>query len=108
MTLAVAIACTLAGEAWAAAERGTAVDARSMLTKAAAHYKAVGRKRALADFTAEKPPFVYRDLYVLCVGRDQIMSANGGFPGLVGLTANVLKDENGKPLGQALWDAAAK
>ena len=36
-----------------------------MLQKVVAHYKAVGRKQALADFNGKEPPFGDRDLYVL-------------------------------------------
>lgn len=40
-----------------AVDRGTPSDAKAMLAKAAAHYKAVGRKQALADFNGKKAPF---------------------------------------------------
>jgi cytochrome c len=91
----------------AATERGTPAEAKAMLAKAVTYYRTVGRQRALADFTAQKPPFVDRDLYVMCIGRDHVMSANGGFPALVGISADVLKDLNGIPLGRAIWDAAS-
>ena len=77
-----------------------------MLVKAIAHYKAVGRKQALADFTAKKAPFADRDLYVFCIGPDRVIVANGGYPSFVGSVADILKDAEGKPLGKALWDAA--
>jgi cytochrome c len=105
LRLLLAVAMTSA--ALGAAERGTPAEARVMLDKAVAHYRAVGRQQALADFTAEKPPFVDRDLYVMCIDRDHVMSANGGFPALVGVSADVLKDLDQKPLGRAIWDAAS-
>ena len=40
-----------------AGDRGTPVEAKAMLAKAAAHYRAVGPKQALADFTGKKAPF---------------------------------------------------
>ena len=89
-----------------AADQGTPPEAKAMLAKAIAHYKAVGRKQALADFTAEKAPFADRDLYVFCIGPDRIIVANGGYPSFVGRAADILKDAQGKPLGKALWDAA--
>jgi hypothetical protein len=103
---ALALAGALGGPAGPPGH-GTEAEARTMLAIAAAHYKAVGRQQALADFTAEKPPFVDRDLYVMCVGRDHVMTANGGFPGLVGVSADVLEDLRGRPLGEALWAAAS-
>lgn len=73
-----------------------------MLEAAVAHYQEVGRKQALADFNGRKAPFFDRDLYVVCVGPNGIISANGAFPSYVGASANVLKDADGKPLGNAI------
>jgi hypothetical protein len=90
-----------------AAERGTPAEAKAMLEKAVAHYKAVGRRQALADFNAKKAPFSDRDLYVFCIGPDRAMVANGGYPSFVGRSVDVLKDANGRALGKSLIDAAA-
>src|SRR5436190_15676114 len=87
-----------------AAKRGTPAEAKAMLQKAVAHYKEGGRKQALADFNAKKPPFGDRDLYVVCIGPNSIITANGGFPQYVGLSPDVLKDADGKPVGKAIWD----
>jgi cytochrome c len=91
-----------------AVDRGTPAEAKAMLAKAVAHYKEVGRTQALADFNAKKAPFGDRDLYVFCLGPDRIEVANGGFPSVVGKSADTQKDANGKPLGKAIWDAASK
>lgn len=91
-----------------AADRGTPAEAKAMLAKAVAHYKAVGRKQALGDFTGKKAPFVDRDLYVFCIGPDRVISANGGYPSFVGLSADLLKDADGKLLGKALWEAGSR
>lgn len=88
-------------------ERGTPAEARTMLEKAVAHYKAVGRKQALADFTGKKSPFADRDLYVFCVGSDRVTVANGGFPSFVGTSVDALKDADGKPLGKTLWETGS-
>ncbi|PYX93747.1 MAG: Cache domain family protein [Acidobacteria bacterium] len=90
-----------------AAERGTPAEAKAMLQKAVAHYKEVGRKQALADFNAKKPPFGDRDLYVVCLGPDHTIIANGGFPQYVGASADALKDANGKSVGKQGWEAAS-
>ena len=89
-----------------AADRGTPDEAKTMLQKALAHYKSVGRKQALADFNAKKPPFGDRDLYVVCIGSDHTIIANGGFPQYVGMSADLMKDANGKSIGQAGYDLA--
>ena len=102
---------TVAGLALAASvqagERGTPAEAKAMLEKATAHYKAVGRKQALADFNARKAPFFDRDLYVFCIGADRSMVANGAYPSWVGQPVDVLKDANGRALGKSLTEAAA-
>jgi len=90
-----------------AADHGTATEAKAMLVKAITHYKAVGRKQALADFTANKPPFGDRDLYVVCFNSERIVVANGGFPGYVGTRGDTVVDENGKGVGAASWEATS-
>src|SRR6266704_2728351 len=80
-----------------AGERGTADEAKALLQKAVEHYKQVGRKQALEDFTEKKSPWVDRDLYVACGDTKNIIVANGAFPNL-----------DGKPLGDSMWQAAAK
>ena len=77
---------------------GSPDDAKAMLAKAVAHYNTVGRKQALADFTARVAPFFDRDLYVACIDSNLKQSANGGFPNLVGSSV--------QPLSRAAWDAA--
>jgi len=86
-----------------AAQRATRPEAEAMLQKALAHYKTAGRKQALADFTAKKAPFSDRDLYVVCVGPGGIVTAHGGYPAYVGMSADVLKDATGKPVGTTIW-----
>lgn len=61
-----------------------ATDATALLDRAAAHFDAQGRERALADFSKDAG-FRQGALYVFCVDRDGTLSANGGFPGLVGM-----------------------
>ena len=101
-------AALLTSSAVLAASRGTFDEAKTMLQKAVAHFADVGRKEALADFSAGKAPFRDRDLYVVCVTSDHKIAANGAFPAFVGTSADALKDADGHPLGQALWDAAKK
>ena len=86
--------------------RGTPDEAKAMLAQAVDHYNQVGRVQALADFTKMKSPFGDRDLYVFCIGPDHKISANGGFAQYVGMSADALKDADGKSLGRAIWDQA--
>ena len=89
-----------------AADRGTPAEAKAMLQKAVEHYKQVGRKQALADFNAKKAPFGDRDLYVVCIDSNHKIAANGGFPQYVGYSADLLKDADGKSVGQQGWEIA--
>ncbi|HXJ90609.1 MAG TPA: cache domain-containing protein [Candidatus Binatia bacterium] len=82
-----------------ASDRGTAVEARTMLLKAIAHYQSVGRKQALADFTARRPPFADRDLYVFCLGPQHTVVATGGFPNVIGAQEDSLIDVDGNGVG---------
>ena len=59
----------------------------------------------MADFNARKAPFFDRDLYVACLGPDQRIAANGGFPQYVGSAVSTLRDAYGKPLGNSILQA---
>ncbi len=85
-------------------ERGTPAEAQAMLQKAFEHYESVGRKQALDDFTAKKQPFFDRDLYVVCISPNHLITANGGFPQYVNGSSDILRDADGKPLGEAVVD----
>ena len=89
-------------------DRGTPAEAKAMLAKAVAHYKTVGRRQALTDFTGKKAPFSDRDLYVFCIGPDRVIVANGGYPSFVGTSADILRDAAGKPLGKALVETGSR
>ncbi|HUH96793.1 MAG TPA: cache domain-containing protein [Anaerolineales bacterium] len=84
-------------------ERGTPAEAQAMLKLAVDHYNSVGRDQALKDFTAGSTPFLDRDLYVVCLGSGGVITASGGFPQYVGLSADVIKDSAGKPVGTTIW-----
>lgn len=82
---------------------GTPAEAQALLKKAVAHYEAVGRAQALADFTAKKAPFAQLDLYVFCIGPDRTVVAHGADPKEVGVKIETLKDVDGKVFGPELW-----
>src|ERR1700681_955173 len=104
--LSVFISIAIAGAGLSAAARGTPAEAKAMLQKALTHYASVGRTQALTDFTTKKAPFGDRDLYVVCIGPDHTVIANGGFPQFVGLSADLLRDAQGESVGKAGWDVA--
>jgi len=89
-------------------ERGTPDEAKATLEKAVEHYSSAGREMALSDFTKKKAPFGDRDLYVACIGSNDKLVANGGFPNLVGTSVDAWKDADGNQVGKAIRQALAK
>lgn len=88
----------------ATAAHGTLEEAAAMIELAAAHYEQVGRAAALADFTADRPPFIDRDLYVFCYGPERTISAHGADPGLIGVAIDELRDVDGKAFGTEIYE----
>ncbi len=68
-------------------------------SRAVAHYKAVGRTRALADFNEKVGPFGVRDLSVVCLAPDRAVVANGAFPSHVGRSAMCALSEHARSGG---------
>src|SRR5215510_2496330 len=106
VSMRIAVAAGLLATTIAAADRGTPDEAKAMLAKAAEHYQSAGRTQALADFSAGKAPFKDRDLYVVCIGANHKIAANGAFPQYVGVSADLLKDASGQPLAGAILASA--
>jgi signal transduction histidine kinase len=79
-----------------AAEFGTAAEAEAMVSKAVEHVRKVGKDQAYADFTAKKPPFFDRDLYVTVLSLGGINLAHGTNPKMVGMDLNEFRDSDGK------------
>ncbi len=77
-------------------------DAQAMLAAVVQRYHAAGRDQALKDFTNQVPPFNSDSLFVLCIGPDHTITALGGVPLFVGLSADKLSDNSGQ-FGQLLW-----
>ncbi len=88
-------------------QNGSPADARTMLRAAIKHYHDVGRDQALKDFTDKKPPFDSGGLFVVCLGSDHRITAFGGLPMLVGISADTITVTGGQGLGQLLWDAVS-
>lgn len=80
-----------------AQERGTAVEAKALVEKGIAHFKAVGPEKAFADFSdKDNGKWVTKDLYIVVFKSDGQIMANGGNKGLVGKNLIDVKDPNGK------------
>lgn len=84
---------------------GTAAEAKAMLEKAVTELKA-NEAAALAKFNKADGGFRDRDLYVYCFDK-----TTGNFtahvnPALMGTDVKALKEKDGAPLGQKVFDAA--
>ncbi len=80
---------------------------QSMLQSVVQHYESVGRTQALQDFTNQVSPFYSNSLFVLCIASDHTVSAVGGYPLLVGISADKLSDSAGGYFGDLLWTVSS-
>jgi len=75
---------------------GTRQEAKALVEKAIAYYKANGREKALAEFSNPKGPFVKGHLYIFAYNPEGTIIAHGGDPKLVGQDFIDVKDADGK------------
>lgn len=102
---AVVIFFVLVGLAYAD-KRGTAEEAKAMLDKAVAFYKANGQEKALAAFNDPKGPFVQGDLYIFALGLDGKILAHAIKPKLVGKGQMEIRDADENNFIKQMVDVA--
>lgn len=90
-----------------AADNGTEAEAEAMVKKAIAHYKKLGREKALADFQKNPGPFVDRDLYITVYDFEG-HSLSHINPKMIGKSLIDLRDPDGVYLIRERLDAARK
>ena len=73
-----------AGVALGAEQKGSRVQAKALVEKAAAYVRAVGKDKAFVEFSNPRGKFVSRDLYVFAIGINGVFLAHGADPSLVG------------------------
>jgi cytochrome c len=93
--VSVVILCMAIGLAYAQ-DRGTAEEAKAMLDKAVAYYKANGPEKSFATFNDPKGPFVNKDLYIFAVDLNGKVLAHGAQPGLIGQGMTEIRDADQK------------
>ncbi|NJM10706.1 MAG: histidine kinase [Synechococcaceae cyanobacterium SM1_2_3] len=79
-----------------AGDFATAEQAQAMVKKAVAHIKADGPAKAYADFSAKKPEFIDRDLYVVVYDFTGSVLAHGQNEKMISKNLIDLKDPDGK------------
>jgi hypothetical protein len=107
ITLASALLCSGFGlsDVAVAQQTGTAAEAKAMLQKAITELK-VNPATALGKFNQADGGFRDRDLYVFCFEMGSGKFTAHVNPALLGKDARALKEKDGSPLGQKLYDAA--
>jgi signal transduction histidine kinase len=84
---------------------GTAAEAKAMMEKAVTELKA-NEAAALAKFNKADGGFRDRDLYVYCFEKSTGKFTAHVNAALMGTDVRALKEKNGAPLGQKVFDAA--
>jgi len=75
---------------------GTPEEAKALVEKAVAFYKANGKEKALAEFSKPKGRFIKGDLYIFAYDPKGTIIAHGGDPKLVGQDFTNVQDPDGK------------
>src|SRR5471032_1055244 len=94
--LAFGTTSVLAQDKAKAASKGTAAEATTMVQKAIAHIKKVGREKAFGDFDSNAGAFTDRDLYVVVYDMKGKVLAHGANEKLIGKDVIELRDSDGK------------
>ena len=76
-------------------KRGTAEEAKALLSKAVAFYKANGQEKAFAAFNDPKGQFVSKDLYIFAFDMDRKVIAHGADPDLINKDLMKVPDADG-------------
>jgi hypothetical protein len=84
---------------------GSAAEAKAMEERVVAELKA-NEAAAIAKFNKPDGGFRDRDLYVFCFDRTTGIFSAQAFQALIGTDNRLLKEKDGSPLGQKIFDAA--
>jgi Single Cache domain 2 len=107
---ASAAVLTLSATVSAQQSHGPADEAKAMLLKAVAALKA-DKAKTLDQINDGQGGFLDRDLYVVCanIGDGKLVAVgNPNVKQLLGTDFRTIKDSNGKPFGQEMYDAYQK
>jgi signal transduction histidine kinase len=85
----------------------SADEAKAMVDKAVAYWKANGKDKTVAEINNPEGQFVKGDVYVFANSIDGMILANGGNTKLVGQNHIALKDPNGKLFNKECAEVAS-
>ncbi len=106
LAIVAIIGIALSTPVFASAERGTKEEAKALVEKAAAFYKANGKEKAIEEFNKPEGQFVDRDLYLFAMDLNGIRLAHAKNQKLVGKSILEIKDVDDKPYGQEIMKLA--
>jgi cytochrome c len=87
--------------------RGTAEEAKTLVEKAAAYYKANGKENTLKELSNPKSQFIKGDLYVYAYAlSDGTTIAHPINPKLIGKNLTSVPDPDGKYFRKEIWEQA--
>src|SRR6478735_326084 len=105
LLLAAGASVALTAFAYAQGQFGSAAEAKTMLEKAVAELKS-NEGAALAKFNKGEGGFKDRDLYVFCYDMTSAkFTAHGANQSLIGADVKALKEKDGSPLGEKVFNA---
>ena len=94
--LAMAVLFMVGVSVAVAQDKGTSAEAQTLVKKAVAYMKEVGKEKALTEFNNPKGKFIYKDLYVWATAMDGTNLSHPYTPALIGKNMYNLKDADGK------------
>jgi hypothetical protein len=97
----------VSASAFAQGQSGTAAEAKAMIEKAVTELKA-DKVAALAKFNKADSGFRDRDLYAFCFDTTTGIRTAHVILEFIGKDIRPLKEKDGSPLGQKIFDAANK
>lgn len=89
-----------------AQERIASVEAKALLNRAVAFYKANGQEKAFAAFNDRKGQFVDQELYIFALDMNGKILAHGIKPDLIGKDMNEIRDVYEKKFLMEMVDKA--
>ena len=104
LLVGAALCLALSTSAFAQAQFGTAAEATALLDKAVAELKA-NEADALAKFNKADGGFRDRDLYLFCYDMKTAKFTAHVNPALLGTDVKALKEKDGSPLGEKVFNA---
>ena len=106
LLLSIVFLFAATGFASEAVERKSAQEAKALLDKAVAYYKADGKEKALAAFNDPQGPFIDGDLFIFALDENGVVVAHGDNQKLLGRTPNDFRDANEKNFIKELLQVA--